>query len=144
MASVSLESLSRRFSDSPFAGIRDVSLHIPDGEILTVIGPSGSGKTTLLRLVSGLESPDSGVVRIGGRDVTRLAPVERDVAVVPQRLALYPHLSIWENLAIGLELRRPRVSPREIRRRVEETIAQLGLESLLDRRPFKLSGGEQQ
>src|SRR5438105_469777 len=137
MAAVSLEFLTRQFVAAPFAGVRDLSLQIPDGEILTVVGPSGSGKTTLLRLIAGLDFPDSGVIRIGDRDVTRLPPAKRDVALVPQRPALYPHLSIWKNLAIGLELRRPRVSPTEIRRRVKESIARLGLESLMDRRPFQ-------
>ena len=144
MADVSLESLSRRFDSAQFAGIRDVSLHIPAGEILTVVGESGSGKTTLLRLVAGLDVSDSGIVRIGGRDVTCLAPRERDVALVPQRPALYPHLSVHENLAIGLKLRRPRVSSAEMRDRVDQAVAWLGLESLLQRQPFQLSGGEQQ
>jgi ABC-type sugar transport system ATPase subunit len=144
MAAISVESLTRRFAEHPFAGICDVSLQIPDGEIHTVVGASGSGKTTLLRLIAGLDTPDSGVVRIGGRDVTCLIPAERDVGLLPQRPALYPHLSIWSNLSIGLELRRPRVSSSEVRRRVDEAIGRLGLESLMDRRPFQLSGGEQQ
>lgn len=144
MASVTLESLTRQFVATPFAGIRDVSLQIADGECLTVIGSSGSGKTTLLRLVAGLDSPDSGAVRIGARDVTRLAPAERDIALVSQRPALYPHLPVRRNLAVGLELRRPRVSRAEISRRVDEAVAWLGLDSLLNRRPFQLSGGEQQ
>src|SRR5262249_148780 len=144
MASVSLQSLTRQFVAAPFAGIRDVSLEIADGECLTVIGPSGSGKTTLLRLVAGLECPDAGIVRIGASAATRLSPAERPTPLLPQPPPLYPHLPIRRNLAVGLELRSPRIPPTEVVRRVDEAVAWLGLDSLLERRPFQLSGGEQQ
>ena len=149
MSDVSLEHLCRRFTVAPFAGLSDFSLQIPSGELLALVGPSGAGKSTLLRIIAGLEPADAGIVRIAGREVTSLSPVERDVALIPQRPALYPHLSILRNLSIGLEMRQARrhvekVQPVEIRRRLDEAIHLLGLEALLERRPFQLSGGEQQ
>src|SRR5262249_20037273 len=113
-----------------------------------VAGPSGSGKSTLLRLIAGLEEPNRGRIFLNGRDVTGLPPAQRDVGLLPQRPALYPHLSVRRNLSIGLEMqnsrRRPKVAPAEIERRIDEAIGLLGLEELLDRRPNQLSGGEQQ
>jgi len=119
-----------------------VDLHVAPGECLVLLGPSGCGKTTLLRLVAGLEPVDAGRIWIGGRDVTAVPGGERDVAMVFQNYALYPHFTVAEN--IGFPLRTRRVDPAEIARRVQDTAARLGLDGLLDRRPAQLSGGQQQ
>ena len=119
-----------------------LDLDVEDGEFLVLVGPSGSGKTTVLRMVGGLEETTAGTIRIGGRDVTGLAPRDRDIAMVFQTYALYPHMSVAENMAFGLKLRK---TPKaEIRRRVTETAALLGLSDLLDRKPRALSGGQRQ
>ena len=144
MPEVAVSHLTRSYATSSPAGLFDLSLKIHDGETLAVVGPSGSGKTTLLRLIAGLETPDSGIVEIAGRDVTALPPHERDVGILPQNPALYPHLNVRRNLSIGLEMSRIALSPGEMDRRVDDAIGFLGLESLLDRRPFQLSGGEKQ
>ncbi len=144
MASVSLVRLTRSFATASPAGLFDISLEIHDGEILAVVGPSGSGKSTLLRLIAGLETPDSGTVQIGERDVTRLAPHLRDIGLIPQRPALFPHLSIRRNLSIGLEMSRLPVSENELARRVDDAIQFMNLDRVLDRAPYELSGGEQQ
>ena len=149
MSEVSLQRLSRRYSSSPFAGLDDFSLEIHPGELLTVVGPSGAGKSTLLRLIAGLETANSGTIRIAGKDVTSLPASARDVALIPQRPALYPHLTILRNLRIGIEMRQTyhgaeNISRAEIDRRVDEVINLLTLKSILDRRPYQLSGGEQQ
>jgi ABC-type sugar transport system ATPase subunit len=144
MPEVSVSHLTRSYATSSPAGLFDLSLKIHDGETLAVVGPSGSGKTTLLRLIAGLETPDAGTIEIAGRDVTGLAPHQRDVGILPQHPALYPHLDIRRNLSIGLEMSRLKVDSREIDRRVDEAVQFLGLDSVLDRRPFQLSGGEQQ
>ena len=149
MSEVSLQRLSRRYSGSPFAGLDDFSLEIHPGELLTVVGPSGAGKSTLLRLIAGLETANSGTIRIAGKEVTSLLASARDVALIPQRPALYPHLTILRNLRIGIEMRQTyhgpeNISRAEIDRRVDEVINLLSLKSILDRRPYQLSGGEQQ
>jgi ABC-type sugar transport system ATPase subunit len=151
MAAISLQHVTKRFAPSTPrsapsatapAAVTDLSLEIADGELCVLVGPSGCGKSTTLRMIAGLEQPSSGVVRIGDRDVTHLPPAERDVAMVFQSYALYPHMSVRENLSFGLRVRR---TPRaEIQARVDEATAFLGLESLLDRRPAQLSGGERQ
>jgi multiple sugar transport system ATP-binding protein len=121
----------------------DVSLAVAAGEFLTLLGPSGSGKTTLLRCVAGLEEPSAGEILIGERNVTQLSPAARDVALVFQHYALYPHLTARENLAFGLAVRG--VAAAEIAARVAETAGRLGIGgALLDRRPAELSGGERQ
>jgi len=124
----------------------DVSLDVRQGEWLSVVGPSGAGKTTLLRLIAGLDRPNRGTIRIGQRDVTALPPQDRDVGLAPQRPALYPHLNVRENLAIGLNLRpaSARPSKSEIRQRVEEAAELLSIVPLLAHWPHQLSGGEQQ
>jgi multiple sugar transport system ATP-binding protein len=119
-----------------------IDLSIEDGELFVLLGPSGSGKTTLLRIIAGLEEASAGSVWLGERDVTRQRPRNRDVAVVFQNYALYPHLRVRDNLAFGL--RRQRTSKQHIERRVAEVAKVLELEELLDRKPAQLSGGQQQ
>lgn len=119
-----------------------LTLAVADGECLAVLGPSGCGKTTLLRLVAGLEVPTAGDVRVGGRDVVRVPPQDRDVAIVFQAPALYPQLSAFENLAFGLRARK--ADAVEVDRRVREVAERLGLADVLGRRPHELSGGQQQ
>jgi multiple sugar transport system ATP-binding protein len=122
--------------------LRDVSFAARDGELLAVVGPSGCGKSTLLRLVAGLDSMTAGVIRIGGRTVNELPPQQRDVAMVFQNHALYPHMTVYENLAFGL---RVRGTPRaQIGERVRQAAVHLGLESMLKRFPRELSGGQRQ
>lgn len=145
MASVELERVSKTFASAPggpVCAVRDLSLQLRDGELMVLVGPSGCGKSTTLRLIAGLEPCDAGAILIGGRRVDGLSPKERDVAMVFQNHALYPHMTVRENLAFGLELRH---TPRtEIERRIAEAARTLGLESLLSRRPRELSGGERQ
>jgi len=122
--------------------LKGVDLEIPEGSFAVLVGPSGCGKSTLLRLVAGLEQADEGTITIADRDVTRLPPRDRDIAMVFQSYALYPHLTVRENLEFGLGLRK---TPRsEIDKRVEEASAMLGLAKLLDRLPKQLSGGQRQ
>jgi multiple sugar transport system ATP-binding protein len=122
--------------------VRDLDLDIDDGELLVLVGPSGCGKSTALRLVAGLEQPDRGRIELDGRDLGPLAPQDRDIAMVFQGYALYPHLRAREIIEFPLKMRS--VPKRQRDRKVEETAALLGLERLLDRRPAELSGGEQQ
>jgi len=122
--------------------VSDVSLEVADGELLVLVGPSGCGKSTLLRMTAGLEDISSGEIRIGERVVNDVAPRDRDVAMVFQNYALYPHMSVYDNMAFGL--RRRRLDDAEVERRVRESAATLGLESYLTRRPRELSGGERQ
>jgi multiple sugar transport system ATP-binding protein len=122
--------------------VNDVSLKAPEGEFTVLLGPSGCGKTTLLRLVAGLERPDAGTVCMGGRDITHLEPRDRDIAMVFQSYALYPHLSIAGNIGYPLKIRK-RLRP-EIKTEVSRVAEKLGLEALLDRRPRELSGGQRQ
>jgi multiple sugar transport system ATP-binding protein len=141
VAALSLEAVTRIHRNGVVA-LKELTLEVRDGELLSVVGPSGCGKSTLLNLVAGLDAPTSGVIRIDGRPVNHLSPRERDVAMVFQSYALYPHLDVRRNLAFPLEVAgRPR---REIAARVEETARLLGLEPLLGRRPRELSGGQRQ
>jgi ABC-type sugar transport system ATPase subunit len=132
---------SRRNGD-PLHAVAGINLEVAAGELLAIVGPSGSGKTTLLRLIAGLEEPDAGTIAIGGQDQAHVPPGERDVAMVFQTLALFPHLTARENLAFGLKLRRAAAA--EIESRVTETAALLSLKDCLSRRPAELSGGQRQ
>jgi len=122
--------------------LRDISLEIPDGTYFTLLGPSGCGKTTLLRIIAGLERPDTGSIVIGGKDVTRVPPAKRDISMVFQSYALYPHMTVFKNIATPLRLRSMRED--EVARRVRDTAALLKITDLLDKRPKVLSGGERQ
>jgi multiple sugar transport system ATP-binding protein len=141
MAEVTFEAVTKVFRDGTVA-IEDLDLAVPNGSLFVVVGPSGCGKTTLLRLVAGLEDPTDGRVLIGGEDVTDESPRDRDVAMVFQSYALYPHLTAFENIAFGLRSRR--VDKREVDRRVRSAAAMLGLEPVLKKRPRSLSGGQRQ
>ena len=141
MAEIELERVTKVFPGG-VAAVDDVSLLIEDGEFIALVGPSGCGKSTLLRAIAGLEEITSGRIAIGGRDVTDLAPRHRDVAMVFQSYALYPHMSVRENLGYGLKVRR--TAKAEVKRRVDEVAALLGLSELLERRPAQLSGGQRQ
>jgi multiple sugar transport system ATP-binding protein len=141
VAAIALESVAKVFAGG-HAAVRDVSLEIADGELVVFVGPSGSGKSTLLRLIAGLEAPTRGRILIGGRDVTAVPPQERDLAMVFQSYALYPHKTVRENLAFGLRVRRlPRPA---IEERVGRVADALQIAALLDRRPAQLSGGQRQ
>jgi multiple sugar transport system ATP-binding protein len=140
MATVALSGVSKRFGDTPV--LDSVSLEIEDGEAVVFVGPSGCGKSTLLRLIAGLDDPSGGEIRIGGRDVTEVGPAERGVAMVFQSYALYPHLSVYENLAFALRLaKRPQAEIDQAVRAAAETLA---ITPLLDRKPKALSGGQRQ
>jgi ABC-type sugar transport system ATPase subunit len=140
MATVSFESVSKRFD--AVEAVRELTLSAGDGEFLVLVGPSGSGKTTALRMLAGLESVTEGEIRIGERVVNRVAPRERDIAMVFQDYALYPQMTVYDNLAFGL---RRRKTPRDqIDAQVRRAAGALELDALLDRRPRQLSGGQQQ
>jgi multiple sugar transport system ATP-binding protein len=141
MGAIRLTELTKDYRHGPRA-VDDVTLEIGDGEFMVLVGPSGCGKSTLLRLVAGIEEPTAGSVHIGERDVTRLQPRKRDIAMVFQNYALYPHLTVRGNLGFGLRLRRVEKAARE--RRVHEVAEVLGLGDLLERRPGALSGGQRQ
>ena len=141
MARIALEHVDKIYPNG-YAAARDLSLEIHDGELLVLVGPSGSGKSTVLRMMAGLEQVTAGAIRIGDRDVTDLPPQQRDIAMVFQNYALYPHMTVRENLGFGLMMRK---QPRDvIDRRVQAVAASLGLDVLLDRKPAQLSGGQRQ
>jgi multiple sugar transport system ATP-binding protein len=141
MAEIELEHLTKVFSGGVTA-VDDVSLRIEDGEFLVLVGPSGCGKSTLLRMIAGLEEVTQGRISVGGLEVTDLAPRRRDIAMVFQSYALYPHMNVRQNIGYGLKVRR---TPKaEARRRVDEVAKLLGLDEMLDRRPAQLSGGQRQ
>src|SRR5579883_1275836 len=140
MAGVRLEHIYKRFGDS--IAVNDVNIDIYDREFLVLVGPSGCGKSTTLRLVAGLEELSDGNIYIGERLVNDVPPKDRDIAMVFQSYALYPHLTVYDNLAFGLKLRG--VPRAEIARRVEAVAASLGLKELLARKPRQLSGGQRQ
>lgn len=141
MAEVRLAGVTKRF-DGAVLAVDSLDLVIEDGEFMVLVGPSGCGKTTALRMIAGLEVPDEGTITIGDRDVTDRPPRDRDIAMVFQNYALYPHLTVARNLGFGLKQRR--VPRAEIERRVAEVSAMLQLEPLLARKPSQLSGGQRQ
>src|SRR2546422_543827 len=141
MASVTVRRLSKVF-DGGIQALHNLDLDVRDGELLVLLGPSGSGKTTVLRCIAGLEEPTAGDIVIGERVVTHDAPADRDVAMVFQSPALYPHLTVRENIAFPLEMRG--VADAQVARRVLEAAARLGLQDVLDRVPTQLSEGERQ
>jgi ABC-type sugar transport system ATPase subunit len=140
MSSVTLENVTKRFQKT--AVVEDFNLEVQEGELMVLAGPSGCGKSTTLRMIAGLEEASSGAIRIGTRDVTGLEPRDRNVAMVFQNYALYPHKTVFDNLAFGLRMRGlPR---REVKRRVGDAAEKLGLTEMLSRRPRQLSGGQMQ
>ncbi|ANN75804.1 ABC transporter ATP-binding protein [Bordetella flabilis] len=140
MAAIVLEQLTKRYAEA--AAIREVDVTVPEGSFTVLLGPSGCGKSTTLRMIAGLDTPTSGRILIGGRDVTHLPPAQRRIAMVFQSYALFPHLSVRENILFGLKVRKePRSQYAQRLARVAEL---LGLEALLDRKPSQLSGGQQQ
>jgi ABC-type sugar transport system ATPase subunit len=140
VAGVSFDSVGKRFG--AVEAVKQFTLEIGDGEFMVLVGPSGSGKTTALRMLAGLEAVSSGEIRIGERVVNKVAPRERDIAMVFQDYALYPQMTVFDNLAFGL--RRRKVPAEEIRRRVDEAAGLLDIGALLERRPGQLSGGQAQ
>src|SRR5215831_15536562 len=140
MAEVSLRNVTKRFD--AVEAVRGIDLDIPDNELVVLVGPSGCGKSTTLRMIAGLEEVTSGDVLIGGEIVNDVPPKDRDIAMVFQNYALYPHMTVFENMSFGLRLRR--VPKREIRERVEQAAKILDITDLLQRRPKQLSGGQRQ
>jgi multiple sugar transport system ATP-binding protein len=140
MSSVTYEHVYKRFGD--VVAVNDLSIHVEDKEFLVFVGPSGCGKTTSLRLLAGLEEISEGRILIGDRVVNDVPPKDRDIAMVFQSYALYPHMSVYDNMAFGLKLRK--TPKEEIDRRVKEAAQILGIEHLLDRKPKQLSGGQRQ
>jgi multiple sugar transport system ATP-binding protein len=141
MARIALEHVDKTYPNG-YVAARDLGLEIADGELLVLVGPSGSGKSTILRLIAGLEGVTAGTIRIGERDVTALPPQERDIAMVFQSYALYPHMTVRQNLGFGLRIRK--MPSAEVARRVADVAETLGLSAVLDRRPSQLSGGQRQ
>ena len=140
MASVTYDHVTKKFGD--VVAVNDLDIEIEDKEFLVLVGPSGCGKTTALRCLAGLEDITEGFIRIGDQVVNDVAPKDRDIAMVFQSYALYPHMSVFDNMAFGLKLRK--YPKDEIRRRVDEAAGILGIEALLDRKPRQLSGGQRQ
>jgi multiple sugar transport system ATP-binding protein len=140
MATVTFDHVWKKYGD--VTAVKDLNLDIQDEEFLVLVGPSGCGKTTALRMIAGLEEISEGTLKIGDRIVNDLAPKDRDVAMVFQSYALYPHMSVYDNLAFGLKLRK---TPKaEIDKRVRDAAATIELSNLLDRKPKQLSGGQRQ
>jgi len=142
MAEVEIRAVSKAFKKTQ--AVNDLSLTVGDGEFVALLGPTGAGKTTTLRLIAGLEMPDRGSIRIGGRDVTGEAPADRDIAFVFQQYSLYPHLSVFENMAFALRAPIRRVPEADIRAKVREVARLLHIESKLDNKATQLSGGQMQ
>lgn len=140
MAEVVLDSIYKRYG--PVTVVKDFNLHIKDEEFMVFVGPSGCGKTTTLRMIAGLEEISEGTLRIGDRVVNDVPPKDRDIAMVFQNYALYPHMNVYQNMSFGLRLRK---TPKaEIDQRVREAAKILQIEHLLERRPRELSGGQRQ
>ena len=141
MAKLELNNLQKKYTAKAIP-VKDISIEVEDGEFLTLLGPSGCGKSTLLRLIAGLEPPTKGEVSIGGKNVNGVAPGDRNIAMVFQSYALYPHMNVAENIGTSLKLRK--ISKSDIDNRVRQVADKLGLELLLDRKPAQLSGGQRQ
>ena len=141
MARVTLENV-RKVYDNGFAAVHDATFVVEDGEFIVLVGPSGCGKSTTLRMIAGLESITDGSVSIGNRVVNDVPPKDRDIAMVFQNYALYPHMSVYDNMAFGLKLRK--FAKQEIKERVARASEILGIEAILDRKPKQLSGGQSQ
>ena len=142
MADVRLDAVGKRFGDMQV--VADLSLDVADGEFLVLLGPTGAGKTTTLRLIAGLETPDTGRVHIGGRDMTAATPAARDVTFVFQQYSLYPHLSVFDNLAFPLRSPARRLPEPEVKARVDAVARLLHIEDKLANRATQLSGGQMQ
>ena len=140
--SIRIDAVSKTYKGGQAAAVKNVTLEVRDGEFMVLVGPSGCGKSTLLKLIAGIEEVTDGRIFIGDRDVTDLDPRKRDIAMVFQSYALYPHLTVRANLGFGLKLRK--TSKAEITRRVDDVARILGLEDMMDRRPGELSGGQRQ
>src|SRR4026209_2445395 len=141
MADVSIRQLNKKYENG-FHAVKDVNLEIKDKEFLVLVGPSGCGKTTALRMVAGLEEATSGEILIGDRVVNDLPSKDRDIAMVFQNYALYPHMSVYDNMAFGLKMRK--FSKPDIQKRVHEAADILDIQELLTRKPRQLSGGQRQ
>ena len=139
-SSIEIHSLSKSFDGKDV--LVDFNLEIQPSQFVAVLGPSGCGKSTLLRIISGLDDPDSGKVFVNNKDITNLDPKDRDIAMVFQNYALYPHKSVYQNLTLGLELKK--VDPSIISKRLDSVVTKLNIKKLLDRKPGSLSGGEMQ
>ncbi|TIS07759.1 MAG: ABC transporter ATP-binding protein, partial [Mesorhizobium sp.] len=139
---VQIQGVTKSFGET--VAVSDLDLQIKDGEFVVLLGPTGAGKTTTLRLIAGLERPDSGTIYIGGHDATALSPAERDTAFVFQQYSLYPHLSVFDNLAFPLRSPARRFPEEAIRRRVEEVARMVRIDHKLNNRSTRLSGGEMQ
>src|SRR5262249_21999259 len=142
MAVVTLDRLSKRYDGASDLAVKEVSLSVADGEFMVLLGPSGCGKSSVLRMVAGLEPISAGTVSIDGRVMNHVPARDRDIAMVFQSYALYPHMTVRDNLAFGL--RRRAVAAAEIERRVQKVAAQLALTGYLQRKPHALSGGQRQ
>src|ERR1700716_1531463 len=140
MADVLLRNVIKRYGN--YEAVRGISLEIPDTKFVALVGPSGCGKTTTLRMIAGLDDASEGDICIGGRVINDVAPKNRDIAMVFQSYALYPHMTVFQNMSFGLKLRR--VPKPEIRARVEKAAKILDIMELLERRPKQLSGGQRQ
>ncbi|MFB2924090.1 MULTISPECIES: ABC transporter ATP-binding protein [Aerosakkonema] len=141
MAKLEIKNLNKTYT-AKVIPVKDVSLTVEDDEFLTLLGPSGCGKSTILRLIAGLEAPTRGRITIGNRDVTNLQPGDRNIAMVFQSYALYPHMTVYDNIASGLKLKK--TPTEEIKGRVAEAARSLGLEELMNRKPGQMSGGQRQ
>jgi multiple sugar transport system ATP-binding protein len=141
MAKLELHNIRKQFG-SQIVPVKNMNLEVEDGEFLTLLGPSGCGKSTLLRLIAGLEQPTQGTVKIGGQNVTLIPPGKRNIAMVFQSYALYPHMTVFDNISAALKLRN--IPTEDIKQRVNQVAYKLGLESLLNRKPGQLSGGQRQ
>lgn len=140
MAGVTLENVTKRFGD--VVAVENANLEVKDKEFLVLVGPSGCGKSTTLRMIAGLEEVTEGTIKIGDTVVNEIPPKDRDIAMVFQNYALYPHMNVYDNMAFGLKLRK--IAREEIDQRVKEAARILGIENLLDRKPKQLSGGQRQ